>query len=91
MGAAGWVVGIIVLFILFSLFVPVFPTTSQSGRFYGASYQVSADDSLSFVVAHCGSYMNAHSSASLAGITVTHQLSSGYNFKCNFSTSNGSS
>jgi hypothetical protein len=91
MGVARWAAVIIVILIVFALFVPIFPSKSQSGSFFGASYQVDADVSLSFLASHCGSYMNAHSSASLGSITITHQISRGYNFSCNFSTSNGSS
>jgi len=87
MGAAGWIAVIIVILIVFAFFVPVFPTTSQSGNFFGATYQVDADESFSFLMSHCGSYMNAHSSASLGSITITHSISKGYNFSCNFSTS----
>ncbi|HYB03106.1 MAG TPA: hypothetical protein VED17_01500 [Nitrososphaerales archaeon] len=91
MGAASWAAAIIVIIVVFALFVPIFPMSSQSGNFFGATYQVDADVSLSFLVSHCGSYMNAHSSASLGSITITHQISKGYNFSCNFSTSKGSS
>ena len=91
MGLVKWIAILAVLIILFQLFVPVFHSTSDSGRFFGATYQVDADESLTFLVAHCGSYMNAHSSATLGSITITHQISSGYNFNCNFSTSNESS
>jgi hypothetical protein len=91
MGATLWAAVIIVILIVFALFVPIFPTSSQSGNFFGASYQINADVSLSFLVSHCGSYVNAHSSASLGSITITHQISKGYNFSCNFSTSKGSS
>jgi len=91
MGLVKWIAILVVLIILFSFFVPVFHSTSDSGRFFGATHQVDADESLTFLLAHCGSYMNAHSTATLGGITITHQISSGYNFSCNFSTSNESS
>jgi len=81
------IVILIVIFVLFSFLVPVFPVTSQSGSFFGASYQVDADVSLTFLISHCGSYVNAHSSASFGGITITHPISNGYNFQCSFSTS----
>jgi hypothetical protein len=90
MGAASWAAIIIVVLILFALFVPVFPMTSRSGSFFGASYSVDADVSLSFLISHCGSYVNAHQSASLGGITITHPISKGYNFSCNFSVKNSS-
>jgi hypothetical protein len=91
MGLAKWIAIVVVLIILFSFFVPVFHATSDSGRFFGATYQVDADESLTFLIAHCGSYMNAHSTATLGSIVITHQISHGYNFVCNLSTSNQSS
>jgi hypothetical protein len=87
MGLGKWIAVIVVLAVLFSFLVPIFHTTSDSGRFFGATYQVDADVSLTFLVAHCGSYINAHSSATLGGITITHPISSGYNFQCNFAVS----
>jgi hypothetical protein len=86
MGVLGYLAAVVVLLVLFALFVPVFPETSQSGSFFGATYQVSADVSLSFMSSHCGSYVNAHSTASLGGISITHPISKGYNFSCNFQT-----
>jgi hypothetical protein len=91
MGLVKWIAIIAVLIILFSFFVPVFHATSDSGRFFGATYQVDADESLTFLIAHCGSYINAHSTTTLGDIVITHQISHGYNFACNFSTSNGNS
>src|ERR1700676_691145 len=91
MGLVKWIAIIIVLIILFSLFVPVFHTASDSGSFFGATYQVDADVSLTFLLTHCGAYVNAHQSATLGGIQITHPISSGYNFSCNYSTSNSSS
>jgi hypothetical protein len=91
MGATRWIAVIAIVFVAFILFVPVFPMTSQSGSFFGASYAVDADVSLSFLATHCGSYVNAHESATLGGVTITHPTSSGYNFSCNFSNSNQSS
>jgi hypothetical protein len=91
MGAARWIVILVVVFIICAFFLPVFPMTSQSGSFFGATYSVDADVSLAFLVAHCGAYVNAHESATFGGIQVTHPISSGYNFACNFSTFNSSS
>src|ERR1700730_947061 len=91
MGAARWVALIVVIFVVFAFFVPVFPVTSQSGSFFGATYSVDADGSLTFLATHCGAYMNAHQSASFGGVQISHPISSGYNFACNFSTSNGNS
>ena len=91
MGAVRWVAVIVVVLVIFALFVPVFPMTSQSGSFFGASYSVNADVSLSFLATHCGSYVNARESANLGGIQLTHPISKGYNFACNFSTSNTTS
>jgi hypothetical protein len=91
MGAAGYFAFVVVLLVIFALFVPVFPATSQSGNFFGATYQVSADVSMSFLVSHCGSYVNAHQSATLGGISISHPISKGYNFSCHYSSSGGSS
>jgi len=85
MKAAGLAGIVIIVIILFALFVPVFPATSNSGTIFGVNYGVHADVSLSFLVSHCGAFVNAHSTASLGGITITHKMSNGYNFACNFS------
>jgi hypothetical protein len=85
------IVVVIVVAILFSFFVPVFPTTSQSGSLFGATYQVNAEVSLTFLVSHCGSYVDAHSTLSAGGVQVVHPLSSGYNFQCSYSSSSASS
>jgi hypothetical protein len=87
MGAAGWVALIVVFLLIFVVFVPVFPETSNSGNLFGVTYSVNADVSLSFMASHCGSYANAHSTTSLGSVTITHKISNGYNFSCNFSTS----
>ena len=90
MGAIRWIAILVVVFIIFAFFVPLFPMTSQSGSFFGATYGVDADVSLTFLATHCGAYVNARESGSFGGIQVTHPISSGYNFACNFSTSNSS-
>jgi len=87
---SGTVIGIIIVIaLLFSFFVPVFSMTSQSGSLFGATYETSAAVSLSFLLFRCGSYVNAHSSGTLGGITITHPISNGYNFQCSFSASSG--
>src|SRR5712692_8128112 len=51
---------IFVVLVITFLFVPVFPYTAASGSAFGvASVRVTADVSLTFLLFHCGSFINA--------------------------------
>ncbi len=87
MGAGLIVGGAIVAFVLFGLFVPVFSFALNSVSAFGINAQVSVQASLFFEMFHCGSYTNARITSSGFGFSGSHQLSSGYNFACSFSSS----
>ena len=77
------VVILVVLVIIF-LFVPVFPYTAASGSAFGvASVRVTADVSLTFLLFHCGSFINAQVTGSIAGFAGSVPISQGYTFTCN--------
>jgi hypothetical protein len=88
----GWIVIIVVLIAIFAFFVPVFPASSQKSEYFGvSSAQVTADVSLTFLVSHCGSYINAQYTTSFLGVQSSHPISKGYNFACNVQVSSSSS
>jgi hypothetical protein len=71
--------------IVLVLFVPVFPYSQSSSWFYGVgNTTVKADVSLTFLLFHCGAYINADLTSSLLGVGSTSPVSKGYNFNCNF-------
>ncbi len=75
------IVLIVIAFI--ALFLPFIPHTNSSGQFFGAQYQTTADVSPTFLVFHCGSYVNSHFAAQLAsGFSAFYHLSKGYTFSC---------
>ena len=68
MRAAAKAVVLLVALLLIFLFVPVFPYTAASGSAFGvASVRVTADVSLTFLLFHCGSFINAQVTVSIAG------------------------
>jgi hypothetical protein len=77
-------VAIIALVAIFALFVPVFPSSQTSEYFGVARAQVNADVSLTFLLVHCGSYIDAQYTQSFFGFKSSHPISQGYNFACNF-------
>jgi hypothetical protein len=88
----GLIVIIIVLIAIFAFLAPVFPASSQRSEYFGvASAQVTADVSLTFLVSHCGSYINAQYTTNFLGFQSSHPLSKGYNFSCNVQVSSSSS
>jgi hypothetical protein len=71
--------------IVAAIFLPVFPYSQSSSWFYGAgNTTVKADVSLTFLVFHCGAYVNANSASTLFGVGSTSPVSKSYNFNCNF-------
>jgi hypothetical protein len=76
------VVGIVVVL---AIFLPVFPYSQSSSWFYGAgNTTVRADVTLTFLLFHCGAYINANSTSTVLGIGSTSPSSKGYTFNCNF-------
>jgi hypothetical protein len=77
---AGTAVGaVVVLLVLFVFLVPIFPDTTSSVSLFGTSISVTLNASLSFLIAHCGSYDGARLSSSFAG---SISVGSGYTLKC---------
>jgi hypothetical protein len=71
--------------IVAAIFLPVFPYSQSSSWFYGiGNTTVKADVSLTFLLFHCGAYINANSTSTLFGVGSTSPASKGYNFNCNF-------
>jgi hypothetical protein len=71
--------------IVVAIFLPVFPYSQSSSWFYGVGKTtVKADVSLTFLLFHCGAYVNANSTSTLLGVRSTSPASKGYNFNCNF-------
>ncbi len=82
------VVAILVVLVIIFLFVPVFPYTAASGSAFGvASVKVTADVSLTFLLFHCGSFINAQVTGSIGGFAGSVPISHGYTFTCNPGTS----
>jgi hypothetical protein len=77
--AAGAIVAIILVFFFLA---PVVPYTFSSANFGVYTGQVSAQVSPSFYVLGCGIVFNPTESGSGPGITVSHQLYSGGEWKC---------
>jgi hypothetical protein len=79
---------IIVLLAIFALLVPVFYLDQTSSAYFGTAHaQVTADVSLTFLLFHCGSYINAKYTQSFLGFQSSQPISQGYNFACNFQVS----
>ena len=88
MRTAAKIMVLLVALVLIFLFVPVFPYTATSGSAFGiASVRVTADVSLTFLLFHCGSFINAQVRGSIAGFAGSVPISQGYNFTCNPGTS----
>ena len=65
--------------------MPAFPVMEASSEYFGvARAQVTADVSFSFLISHCGSYVNAQYTATFLNLQASQPLSKGYNFSCNF-------
>lgn len=76
------VIGVVVIL---AVFLPFFPSSQSSSWFYGAgNTTVKAEVSLTFLLFHCGAYINAESTSTLLGVGSTSPASKGYNFNCNF-------
>jgi hypothetical protein len=68
-----------------AIFLPAFPYSQSSSWFYGAgSTTVRADVSLTFLLIHCGAYLDAKSTSVLLGVGSSSPPSTGYNFNCDF-------
>jgi len=79
---------LVVALLLIFLFVPVFPYTAASGSAFGAaSVKVTASVSLTFLLFHCGSFINAQVTGSIGGFVGSVPISQGYTFTCNPGTS----
>ncbi|MDA4112815.1 MAG: hypothetical protein OK474_02095 [Thaumarchaeota archaeon] len=88
----GLIIIVVVLIAIFAFLAPVFPASSERSEYFGvASAQVTADVSLTFLVSHCGAYVNAQYTTNFLGIQSSHPLSKGYNFSCNVQVSSSSS
>jgi hypothetical protein len=73
------------ILIVVVIFLPIFPYSQSSSWFYGiGNTTVKADVSLTFLLLHCGAYINANSTSTLLGVGSTSPASKGYNFNCNF-------
>jgi hypothetical protein len=71
--------------IIVAIFLPVVPYSESSSWFYGiGNTTVKADVSLTFLLIHCGAYIDAKTSSTVLGIASTSASSKGYNFNCNF-------
>ena len=80
----GAVVGaiVVVVVVLAFLFAPIIPYTFSSANFAGYSGSVSATVSPSFYALGCGIVFNPTESGSLGGVTVSHQIYSGGEWRC---------
>ncbi len=75
--------GVIILLLLIAFFlVPLVSYTFSSVNFGGYSGRVSAQVSPSFYALGCGIVYNPTESGSVAGVTVSHQIYSGGEWKC---------
>ena len=75
---------LLVALILIFLLVPVFPYTAASSSAFGvASVKVTADVSLTYLLFHCGSFINAQVTSSIGGFAGSVPISQGYTFTCN--------
>ncbi len=82
MSAVPVALGIIVLA---AIFLPVIPHTQSSSWFYGlGNNTVEADVSLTFLLVHCGAYINANSTSTVLEVGASSPGPKGYNFNCNF-------
>lgn len=82
---ATWAIVVVAIIIIAAIFLPVIPYTQSSSWFYGAgNTTVKADVSLTFVLTHCGAYVDAKTTSTLLGVGSTSPSSTGYNFNCNF-------
>jgi hypothetical protein len=76
---------VVVIVILAALFLPILPYSHSSSWFFGAgNTTVKADVSLTFLLFHCGSYIDANSTSTVLGVGAVTPTSSGYTFNCNF-------
>jgi hypothetical protein len=76
---------IIGVVIVLAIFLPALPYSQSSSWFYGAgNTTVKADVSLTFLIFHCGAYIDAKSTSTVLGIGSTSPPSTGYTFNCNF-------
>jgi hypothetical protein len=76
------IVGVVVLL---AILLPVFPYSQSSSWFFGAgNTTVKADVSLTFLLFHCGAYIDARSTSTILGVGSNSPSSTGYNFNCNF-------
>ena len=84
MGKGGVIAALVILFFLFTFFVPIFPYNISSASYFGiADGSVSADVSLSYLIFSCGSYNDLHYTGNFLGNSVNIPASkSGYSFKC---------
>ncbi|MGA2664735.1 MAG: hypothetical protein ABSF83_07310 [Nitrososphaerales archaeon] len=81
MGALAAGMGVVVLLLVFFL-VPAIPYTFSSVNFAGYSGGVSAQVSPSFYALGCGVVFNPTETGSVGGITVSHQIYSGGEWRC---------
>jgi hypothetical protein len=76
------IVGVV---IVLAILLPVFPYSQSSSWFLGAgNTTVKADVSLTFLLFHCGAYIDATSTSTVLGAGSTSPVSKGYTFNCNF-------
>ena len=73
---------ILVLALVVFVFVPMVPYTFSSVNFAGYSGNVSAQVSPSFYALGCGIVFNPTESGSVVGITVSHEIYSGGEWRC---------
>lgn len=91
MRTLGLVLIVVLALAIFAFFVPVFPISQTSSGYFGASQgTVTADVSLTFLISHCGSYVNAQYTATFLGLQSTQPISKGYDFACNFQVTSSS-
>src|SRR2546425_11562389 len=75
---------LLVALILIFLLVPVFPYTAASSSAFGvATVKVTADVSLTYLLFHCGSFINAQVTGSIGGFAGARPISQGYTIKFN--------
>jgi hypothetical protein len=73
---------VVVLGLVVFFFVPLVPYTFSSENFAGYTGQVSAQVSPSFYALGCGIVFNPTQSGSAGGITISHQIFSGGEWRC---------
>jgi hypothetical protein len=81
---SGVIIGgvVVVVIVVLFLLAPIVPYTFSSSNFGAYSGNVSAQVSPSFYLLGCGVVFNPTQSGSAPGVTVSHQIYAGGEWKC---------